>query len=80
MDMDDRALRRSYRNAWILTLVAAIFVVAFFVFTLRRNTPPRPETWDMGGAAFVPASSPEADGYPVLPDPGLAPRANKGRR
>jgi len=70
--MDDGELKRGLRNAWILTLVAVVFVVVFFVFTLRANRPATPESWEMGGTPFVPASHPAAEGYyrPVPPEGG----------
>ena len=61
--MDDTKLRRGVRNAWLLTLAAVIFVVGFFLFTVKMNTPAKPEAWDMGGTPFVPASHPAAEGY-----------------
>ena len=61
--MDDRELRRAFRNAWILTIVAAVFIVLFALFTFRTNQVEAPERWDMGGTAFVPASAPSAQGY-----------------
>lgn len=67
--MDDKEMRTGLRNAWILGGASAVFVVAFFLFTVRMNTPAKPAGWDMGGTAFVPASDIAADGYyrPVKP-------------
>lgn len=59
--------RRGCRNGWLLTAGAALFIVAFFYFTYRMNTPPPPQGWDMGGTAFVPASSDYANGYETAP-------------
>ncbi len=61
--MDANALRKSYRNAWMLTLAAAVFILLAFLFTLLANTPGRPAGWNAGGMPFVPASSPYAEGY-----------------
>ena len=61
--MDDSELKRGFRNAWVLTLVAAIFVAAFALFVWKMNTPAEPVTWRMGGTPFVPSSSIAADGY-----------------
>jgi len=61
--MDDRELETGYRNAWILTAIAAVFAAAFFAFVVRTNSPGTAPTWDMGGTPFVPASSTTADGY-----------------
>jgi hypothetical protein len=77
MTVDDKDLRRGFRNAWILTLLGALYVVAFFYLAWTRNTPPHPEAWDMGGKPFVPASSPYAEGYYVKPH---APPATGGPR
>ncbi len=64
------AYRQGCRRGWLLTAVAALFIVAFFLLTWRMNTPPRPRGWDMGGTAFVPASS----DYAVSSEP-IAPAA-----
>jgi hypothetical protein len=65
--MDEKILKTGFRNAWILTVVAAIFIIGFFAFTLKMNTPPHQVKWNMGGTAFVPASAPAATGYYVPP-------------
>jgi hypothetical protein len=49
--------RRGCLRGWFLTTGAALFIVAFFLLTFHLNTPPTPKGWDMGGTAFVPASS-----------------------
>jgi len=61
--MDKAQLQKAYRNAWILLLIVAVFVVVFFIFTLRANVDHPPVEWDMGGVEFVPASSTYANGY-----------------
>ena len=69
MTAKDESLARGFRNAWILTGVAAVFVVLFLAFAIRFNRPAQPERWDMGGTPFVPASSLHADGYRSPPPP-----------
>ena len=61
--MDDNELKKGFRNAWILAVIAAVFVVVFFLFTVKMNTPAVEVTWKMGGTPFVPASAMSADGY-----------------
>ena len=61
--MDEAALKKAYRNAWILVALAAVFVVAVVIFVFRTNANPPPRKWDMGGVPFVPASSSYAEGY-----------------
>jgi hypothetical protein len=61
--MEERALKRGYRNAWILTLLGAIYVVLFFLLATATNRPGAPVEWNMGGEAFVPASSVHTEGY-----------------
>ena len=61
--MEQKALERGYRNAWVLTLLGAVYVVLFYLLATATNHPGAPVEWDMGGEAIVPASSPHADGY-----------------
>ena len=61
--MEEREIERGYRNAWILTLLGAVYVVLFYLLATTTNLPGHPVEWDMGGEAFVPASSHRADGY-----------------
>lgn len=61
--MDDTELKKGFLNAWVLTAIAAVFVVVFLLFTVKMNTPAAPVTWKMGGTPFVPASAMSADGY-----------------
>ena len=61
--MDDAALKKAFRNAWILVILAAVFIVAAFLFVLRTNENPPPPKWNMGGVPFVPASSGYAEDY-----------------
>ena len=61
--MDNAALKKAFRNAWILVVLAAVFIVVVVLFVYRTNAnPPEPE-WNMGGVPFVPASSNHAEGY-----------------
>jgi hypothetical protein len=61
--MEEKALKRGYRNAWILTLLGAAYVVLFFLLATATNLPGHPVEWNMDGEAFVPASSHHAEGY-----------------
>ena len=66
--MEEKTLKRGYRNAWILTLLGAVYVVLFYLLATTTNLPGAPAEWDMRGTPFVPASSHEAEGYyqPVI--------------
>ncbi|RJO64533.1 MAG: hypothetical protein C4523_18125 [Myxococcales bacterium] len=72
--MENGVLKRAYRNSYLLTALALLFVVAFWLFTRLANTPPTPVVWDMGGTPFVPASSVQAEGYHQPTAPGKAPQ------
>jgi hypothetical protein len=61
--MDEKTIRRGYRNAWILTGISLAFVLGFFLFTLKTNWPDRPVHFDMGGTPFVPARGVHSEGY-----------------
>jgi hypothetical protein len=61
--MTDRELKLGYRNAWVLTLLGAIYIVLFLAFATATNLPGAEVQWNMGGTDFVPASSAEAEGY-----------------
>jgi hypothetical protein len=63
MSQDDRALRRGYRNGWILVVLAIGYIVGALLFAWRMSHPAPPPKWDMGGTPFVPASAHQADGY-----------------
>lgn len=67
MTIDDKELTRGHINAWILTLLGAVYVVAFIYLAWTRNAVEPPQDWDMGGKPFVPASSPYAEGYYAVP-------------
>jgi hypothetical protein len=61
--MDDKELKRGYRNAWILTLLGAVYIVLFCALAAATSLPEPEVLWNMGGTGFVPASSTEAEGY-----------------
>ncbi len=61
--MDADRLRKGYRNAWIITLLSLVFIVAATALTLWLHTPEPAVTWDMGGKSFVPAASQYGEGY-----------------
>jgi hypothetical protein len=63
MEIDRSQLKRAFRNGWILLVIAALFTVLFFLFTLDANEDHPAVEWDMGGVPFVPASSVYANGY-----------------
>jgi len=63
MDLSPDALRKGYRNAWIVLVLGFVYVGVFLALAIRTNRDPPPVTWDMGGTPFVPASSPQAEGY-----------------
>lgn len=77
MTFGDKDLKRGFRNAWILTLLGVVYVVAFFYLAWTKNSPGHPRTWQMGGTPFVPASSPYAEGYYTTPP---APPPQGGQR
>lgn len=61
--MDDNTIHRGHRNAWILTGLSLAFILGFFLFTLKTNSPDREVNFDMGGTAFVPARGVHSEGY-----------------
>jgi len=67
--MDDATLEKALRRGWILALVGMLWIVAHFLLAFHTSRPEPAAEWDMGGTPFVPASSIEADGYPVTPPP-----------
>ncbi len=69
MDLSPEALRKGYRNAWFLLALGFVYVGAALAFAILLNGHPPPVTWDFGGTPFVPAASPQAEGY-FLPVPG----------
>lgn len=73
-------LNKAYRNGWILIILATIAVVLFFTFVFTLNYPGKPETWDMGGHSFVPASSNEATGWYSPVNPAYAVSPEEGQR
>jgi hypothetical protein len=61
--MDDKQLKRGYRNAWFLALLGVVYVVLFYALATATSLPEPEVEWNMGGTDFVPASSAEAEGY-----------------
>lgn len=62
--MDDKQLKRGYRNAWFLTLLGVVYIVIFYALATSTSPPGEDNVeWNMGGTDFVPASSAEAEGY-----------------
>ena len=62
--MQDKELKRAFRNAWFLALLGAVYIVLFFAMATATSPPGEDEVdWNMGGTDFVPASSVEAEGY-----------------
>jgi hypothetical protein len=61
--MDDKTFKKGIRNAWILTGLGILYIVTTVALAIWSNTPARPARWDMDGTKFVPASSPQAEGY-----------------
>jgi len=61
--MDDKTIRRGYRNAWILTGISLVFIAGFWLFTWKMNSPDRPVNFDFGGTPFVPARGVHSEGY-----------------
>ena len=61
--MDEKTLKKGYRAGWILVLVAAFHIVAFWMLNFYFNGETRASGWDLGREPIVPASSVEADGY-----------------
>jgi hypothetical protein len=68
--MLERDRKRGIRNAWILTLLGAVYIVLFNLLAVRTNLPEPEVKWRLGAEAFVPASSHYAEGYylPVVED------------
>ncbi len=60
-------LKKAFRNGWILVVLAAMFIIGFFLFTLTVAKDAPKEAWEMGGVPFVPASSTYANDYYVPP-------------
>lgn len=61
--MQEKDLKRGYRNAWLLALLGVVYIVIFYALATATSLPEPEVQWNMGGAEFVPASSPEAEGY-----------------
>lgn len=67
--MDDAKLERALRRGWLLALIGILWILVHFLLAFHTSRPAPPVDWNMGGTPFVPASSIEADGYPVTPPP-----------
>jgi len=61
--MQERELKRGYRNAWFLALLGVVYIVIFYALATATSLPAPAVQWNMGGTEFVPASSSEAEGY-----------------
>lgn len=61
--MDDKELKRGYRNGWILTGILLILIVLWTWFTIATNTPEVAPVWVQGGRPFVPGESNYGMGY-----------------
>ena len=62
--MQEKDLKRGYRNAWFLALLGLVYVVIYFALATATSPPGEDSVqWNMGGTEFVPASSTEAEGY-----------------
>ena len=67
--MEEAHMKRAYRRAWGLALLGMIWICLHFAISFFSNNPEPKVSWNMGGVPFVPASSIEADGWPVNPEP-----------
>ena len=65
--MNDAELKKAFRNGYLLLGGAFVFIILFFLWVLHFSLDAPKETWEMGGEAFVPASSNTANGYYVPP-------------
>jgi hypothetical protein len=63
MTMDDKSIKRGFRQAWILVALAFVHVVAFWAFNFWLNQDTPNADWDLDDKPIVPANSIEADGY-----------------
>jgi hypothetical protein len=63
--MDERELRRGFRNGWILTLLLLLLVALWTAFTMWANWDEVEPRWAQGNQAFVPGESRHAMGYDV---------------
>jgi hypothetical protein len=62
--MNDKEIKRGYRNAWFLTLLGVVYIVLFYALATSTSPPGADRVeWNMGGTGFIPASTPEAEGY-----------------
>lgn len=61
--MDEKELKKGYRNAWILTLLLILLVAGWTWFSLLTNSDEVAPHWVQGGRAFVPGESAYGLGY-----------------
>jgi hypothetical protein len=55
--MDDKTLKRGYRNGWLLALLLLLLVIAWTAFTIWTNLDEVPPHFVQGGREFTPAAS-----------------------
>jgi hypothetical protein len=67
--MEERELKRGFRNGWILVLLLLALIAAWTAFTIWTNRDEVPPHFVPGGRDFVPGESPYGMGYRT-PDPG----------
>ncbi len=61
--MDEKQLKRGYRNGWILTLLLILLVAFWTWFTMVTNADEVEPAWVMGDRPFVPGESAYGMGY-----------------
>lgn len=61
--MDDKQLKRGYRNGWILTLLLILLVAGWTWFTMVTNEDEVEPHWAQGNRDFVPGESAYGMGY-----------------
>ena len=64
--MDAQELKKAFRRGWLLVFLGIVYSMGFWLLAIETNMPEEPPVWDMDGKPFVPASSPYADGYPLV--------------
>lgn len=61
--MNESRWQRQTRFAWLLVVLGILYVLGTVALAMWTNRPARPARWDFDGTPFVPASSPQAEGY-----------------